>query len=528
MPLQGSRWINHRVAGGWATDYGLTAYESPDQAGHIDIPFLRDARNVVYEFDGGVRKIPGANLLNSTVLVDATTTVAGVYDYWRQGTSGSATQRRVVHAGTTIQADVADGVFSNIATGLVDAAIPHYSTFDDFLIIGSSASADVPRSWDQTTFQNLAGSPPRFSFSVSHQNRQWAAGVYTTPSRLYYSGNLDPEDWTGGTSGSIDIDPNDGDAITAIIPHKNELWVFKGPYRGSIHRITGASPSAFARTTFVTGLAVGWINSVFRFGDDVGFITAYGTVHSLKVTAAFGDYNESYLSYPIASYVRDDLALSRNQFFTSVNDPSHGRVWIGVTPSGQTTNTRHLLMDYRFLTKNESYPRWSYFDTQSFASLAWVRDSDSVGRVFAGSYTGRVFRHGQENRTVNGTAINYNVQTPAMTYGDEWLLKTLGDVGVSIQALNNNNISLSWTGDGVSLGSATVTQGQTGSVFGTGLFGTATFGGDSFQPRFFNLENGGEFRAISYTFSDSVNESDIAIHRVLAKISGSGESQENT
>ena len=152
---------------------------------------------------------------------------------------------------------------------------------------------DVPRSWDQTTAQNLAGTPPRFSFGVSHKNRAWAAGVYATPSRLHYSANVDPEDWIGAGSGSIDIDPNDGDMITGLVSHKDELFVFKGPNKGSIHRIIGSSPTgsdAFSRKNFVKGLGACWHNAIFPFGDDIGFVSQYGSVHSLSATAAYGTF----------------------------------------------------------------------------------------------------------------------------------------------------------------------------------------------------------------------------------------------
>ncbi|MCI0557605.1 MAG: hypothetical protein MN733_03860 [Nitrososphaera sp.] len=527
MPLNSSRWITHKFMGGWATDFGTTVYTSPDQAGHLEIPFLKDARNIIYEFDGGPRKAPGANVLNTSEVASGAT-VTGIYDYWRQGTAASATQRRVLHAGTVIMADTADGVFANIGTGLVSGAIPQYSTFDDLLVIGSSSVSDVPRSWDQSTFQVLAGSPPRFSFSVSHRNHQWAAGDYSNPSRLYYSKTLDPEDWTDSTSGSIDIDPSDGDMITGIISHKNELWVFKGPNKGSIHRITGSAEADFARTTFVVGLPVAWIHSIFRFGDDIGFITAYGTVHSLKATAAFADYNQAYFSYPIGTYVRESLNHSRSQYFTSVNDPNNGRVWIGITPSGSQTNTRHLIMDYRFLSQNESYPRWSYWDAQSFASLAYIRDANARPRVFSGGYNGFVYRHGQENRTVNGSAINYRLETPAFTYGDEWLLKNVGDIALSIDALNNNSMTVGWTGDGTTTNTTTVTQGAVGGQFDDGLFDTAVFGGQTFIPRFCGIENGGDFRSVAYIVTDTANNSDISIHSLLAKLTPAGESQENS
>ncbi|MCI0562695.1 MAG: hypothetical protein MN733_29800, partial [Nitrososphaera sp.] len=65
MPLASSKWITHRFSGGWATDYGPTAYTSVGGDGSIDIPFLQDAQNTMFEFDGGLRKCGGASVLNS-------------------------------------------------------------------------------------------------------------------------------------------------------------------------------------------------------------------------------------------------------------------------------------------------------------------------------------------------------------------------------------------------------------------------------------------------------------------------------
>ena len=275
--------LRHFFRGGWATDFGPTVDVSPDQSGKVDVPFLVDAQDCVFELDGGPHEIGGTTRVNS-VAVASGAMVTGVYDYWRQGTAGSPTRRRVLHAGTVCMNDLDDGTFVNLFTGLQSGSVPAYATFNDLLVISSDSTTDVPRSWDQTTAQNLAGTPPRFSFSVAHKNRHWAAGVYTQPSRLYYSINVDPTDWTGAGSGSIDIDPQDGDMITGLASHKNELWVFKGPNKGSVHRITGSSPTgsdAFARTTFVKGLGACWHNAIFRLADDLGLVSHYGTVHSL-------------------------------------------------------------------------------------------------------------------------------------------------------------------------------------------------------------------------------------------------------
>jgi hypothetical protein len=78
---------------------------------------------------------------------------------------------------------------------------------------------------------------------VRAQEPALGGGRATNPSRLYYSANVDPEDWVGVGSGSIDIDINDGDMITGIASYQDNLFVFKGPNKGSIHRITGSSPT---------------------------------------------------------------------------------------------------------------------------------------------------------------------------------------------------------------------------------------------------------------------------------------------
>lgn len=524
--LQGSKWITHKFGGGWTTDFGPTAYESPDQNGHYTVPFLVDARNTVYEFDGGIHKAPGTTLLNSTEL-ESGEPVRGIFDFWRQGTTDSAAQKRIVHVGTKVKYDQGDGTFLDMFTGMSDSGIPQYSTFDDLLIIGSSATADLPRSFDGTTGSLLAGSPPNFSFSVNHQNHQFAAGVFTNPSRLYYSVPLNPEDWTGGGSGSIDIEPNDGDMITGIISHKDNLWVFKGPNKGSIHRISGTSSSTWARSSFVQGLPVGWVHSIFKYGDDIGFITVNGSVHSLKATAAYGDYNQAWLSYPIHKYMQESLNNSRTRFFTTATDPNRGQVWIGISPSGQTTNTRYLIMDYRFLSQNETYPRWSYWDNRAFASIHLVRDT-ARPRLMAGGYDGFIYKLDNTSRSDNGSGINMNVQTPSITYGEEWLLKNLAGAGVSLNALNNNPVTFTWLLDGELSTSTTVPQGATGGLFDTGTFDDAVFGGQTFIPRFFGIENGGDFRAISYAFSDTANDSDLEIHSFMTKISPCGESEENS
>lgn len=518
--------IRHFFSGGWATDLGPTTDVSPDQAGKVNIPFLWDAENVYFELDGGPHKIGGIEKLNSSAVASGAA-IRGCYDYWKQGTGGTPARRKILHAGTVILADNDDNTFSNIFTGLENDAIPSYATFDDLLIISSSSNSDVPKSWDQSTAQDLAGTPPNFAFSVSHQNRMWAAGVDANPSTLYYSVSEDPEDWIGAGSGTIQIDPNDGDRITGIASHRNDLWVFKGPYKGSIHRITGASPSDFARTTFITGIGAAWHNSIFKYGDDLGFVSQFGTVHSLKATDAYGDFNEAALSRPIQTWIEDHLNYNRLKQIWTASNPLEGWVMFSISIDANSTNNAIILMDYRF-----SPVRWSYISAYNAESMALFTDTNNIDRIFLGGTDGFLRRSNIVNRSVDGsTSINYKVTTPHLTYGNPMMMKTIERASVGIKPKGEYDGTFLWERDDETQQSQTFSQSG-GDVLAPApanefTLGTSKLGGARYIDRYMELEEGGEARSIAYQFTQvGVNE-DMEIHSFSATITPGSESTEN-
>ena len=165
--------VTHLFAGGWATDLGESVDVSVDQGGKVQIPFLTMAENVFYEFDGSPHKIGGINKFIPTggTAIESGAKITGFHDYWKIGTTGTATQKRVCHANTVLfdlDADV------NIATGFALDAVPNYNQFDDTLLVANdgTGTADYPGTWDQSTWTlfTSAASQPNFSFSVTHKN----------------------------------------------------------------------------------------------------------------------------------------------------------------------------------------------------------------------------------------------------------------------------------------------------------------------------------------------------------------------
>lgn len=531
MPSK-SQIIRHLFGGGWASDYGESADVAPDASGKVVIPFLTDVQDALYELDGGPHMIGGATKVNSSVVASGAV-VTGIFDYWRQGTAGSPARRRILDAGTVRLADTDDGTYATtIASSLTSGAVPSYFTFDDLLISCNDAqgASDVPRSWDQTTAQNLAGTPPKFAFGCAHKNRAWAAGAVAQPSRLYYSANIDPEDWTGAGSGSIDIDPQDGDGLTGMVSHKDNLFVFKGPNKGSIHQITGSAPTGsdgFARKPFASGIGACWHNAIFRFGNDIGFVSQYGSVHSLSATAAYGDFLQAALSRPINRWINDHLNRNRLRFISAATDHFNGFVLITMSIDANSTNNCCIAMDYRGAP---DVIRWSRIPAYSMGSLGAFVDTSGVRRILGGGNDGYVRRLNVADRSIDGaTALSFRAKTPSMSYGNPFMMKTISVASLGIVPKGDFDMTFGWTRDNNAQQTYTQDQGG-GTPLDTFTLDSSTLGvlaGSLAIDRFMELNDGDEFRSISYDVRQNAVNQDIELHSISAVITPNAISTEN-
>lgn len=447
--------IQHTIEGGWSTEAGPKAPTLVRGEQLVSVPWLVTAENIVYLRDGWFQKMPGAANVNGTT-TGATDTVGGVFDYWRSGTGGTPAQQRIVYAGTQVYRE-SSGTLTSIATGLVADARPWFEVMNDLLVIAFSG-ADVPRSWDQTTFQNLAGSPPNFAFHVNHKTRMFAAGVATNQSRLYYSIVDNPANWTGAGSGSIDVYPDDGDVITGLWSHQNELIILKGPNRGRIVRMTGSSPSDFVIVPQFRGVGGVSQQSIVNAGGDLLFWDNLG-IHSFAATDRFGDYAPAFISDPIAGYFNEQMNHARFPSVWGVNYAQKGYVLWTFTRSGGATNDAILLWDYRFTPA-----RFALWPAYAAASLAMVVDTSNEPTPWAGSYTGRVMRMNRQARNVAGTAYEADVLWPYLAYGSASDEKTIQAGRVSVAPKGETTFTLGYQRDGATQQTQSVNQGGTSTL----------------------------------------------------------------
>jgi len=552
MPHNTSQWVSHFIDGGWATDYGTTLYSSPNN-GEVHIPWCTTCENVRFKLDGRFGKYPGLQVLGSAPVKAPQSslgyvedsTVRHLYNYTNMGSSLTGTSQLVAIVGSYFYV-YSGGEFVRIGdVASTSTKQHHFSTFNDLLVIGG------PYSWDQSTFQALAGTPPAFQYSIPHAGRHWAAGVPSAPSRLYYSVVGNPEDWVGSGSGSIDIDPGDGDAIVGLLSWKRELWVFKGPHRLSIHRITGTDPSDFARVPFIYGISAAGQGSIFPMGEDFGFFSPRGSCHSLTSTNQYGDYSQAYINYPLLSWFRNPQNIPGGTLglsWQTVTDPIQNMTYCVMNNNLLQDNILGFafMMDWRFQNETNPYPRFIPLNLNrrfSSVSLAYSIFNTTQMVPVLGDRDGRLYQEYPEylhqyrvNDYADTEAIPYTVTTPALTYGPSVYKKTITAVSIDVNETfttgNSETGTLDFSYSGRDIPAQTLSFTLTaGAKLGSFILGTDQLGGAQDRAGYSDDVNG-ESRAFVYTLQEdsplveSIG-SNVNVRHFGVLLSPSGESLEN-
>ena len=537
MP-SGLTYIEHVFGGGWAPDYGASAHVEVDKSGRCVIPWLVTASNMEFEADGSPHKVGGVVGL-FPVSLEGGEAVRGLYDFWRQGIASSPLQSRVLHVGTKVKMDDADAVFADVFVGLSRDSIPNYSAFEGQLIIAQTGN-DMPMYTDGVTYTTFSSPTPNFSYTEPHKLRQWAAGVDAAPSHLFYSAYEDPTNWTGADTGDIAISPGDGDRITAIASHRNELFVFKGPYKGSIHRISGSAPlgdDAFARHDFIpSGLGAVGQNSIFRFGNDLGFIWSDGSVHSLNTTEKYGDFLETSLSRPLNRWLRQNIHEPALPRAWAITFGSRGVVRFTLPTGSAPYGNKILSMDYRF-----DPPRWSIhaeegavpFRAGVCIALVYDPSRGMQEMMMTGTDTGFVFVFDNNRRALHGAvAYDGRVTTPFLSYVRAPQMSTIYFGGVRVEPYGAHPLKFSWVRDGKAEQASDILP-WSGDVLGVATggatnftLGTSSLGGDQSITRVMDLPEGGEFQQIQYKVEATAVNSDLHLKSIIAAIKPGSHSTE--
>ena len=311
--------------------------------------------------------------------------------------------------------------------------------------------------------------------------RLWTADVNNDKSTVYWSDLLIGHDWSGGTSGSINLSkvwPDGYDEIVALAAHNSLLIIFG---KHSIVVYQGAeAPATMALADTVAGVGCVDRDTVQYTGTDVLFLSHTG----LK---SFGRTIQE-KSMPITSLSstvsKDIIGLLQNEtgFYRSVYSPEEGFYLITFTDQDTT-----YCFDVRGTLENGAY-RVTRWPGTGFTSYG--RQDD--GTLLIGNGSGISEYSGYRD---NGESYRFKYYSPGLTFGDPSRLKILKKLRPTIVGANSAIMFLKWAYDfGTFFQTAEFTVGNqvTGFYNEDEYNETAEFtGGDLTSRRGINTTGGG-------------------------------------
>ena len=162
----------------------------------------RDAQNVDVS-SGTLKTISGYSKYIATA---APAGITRLMKFYKNNTSTGAVTSYLLAATATAIYYWTGSAWSALATGLTSGDwdyLNYQINSTDVIIMGNGA--DVMKKWDGTTFSNLGGTPPVAKSISLHAERLWATGVKAYPNTVYYSDDLNPENWTGGEDAAGEV-----------------------------------------------------------------------------------------------------------------------------------------------------------------------------------------------------------------------------------------------------------------------------------------------------------------------------------
>ena len=284
--------------------------------------------------------------------------------------------------------------------------------------------------------------------------RLWVADVNNDKSTVYWSDLLIGHDFSGGTSGSINLAkvwPDGYDEIVALAAHNGMLIIFG---RHSIVVYQGAeAPATMSLYDTVNGVGCVDRDTVQYTGTDVLFLSheglrSFGRViqqKSLPITKL-----SNTITRDIIRFIQEE-----NEFFRSVYSPEENFYLITFTSQKMT-----LCFNLKGTLEDGSY-RVTLWPSSVFTTYHRKDNGDLLVGVVGGigQYVGY---------TDNGSSYRFKYFSPSLSFGDSARIKILKKIRPVIFGGNTSAVFLKWAYDfDTNYKSATIDLGdQVPSYFG--------------------------------------------------------------
>lgn len=252
--------------------------------------------------------------------------------------------------------------------------------------------------------------PPILKYIETHKDRLFGVEA-ANPNRLRFSKQFRPEEWP--ILNSIDVSPDDGDMITAIVDFFDQLVIFK---RQSIYILSGNNETDFVLQRAQTDSRVGALSNrtAVVLDNVVAFLSERGIY-------AFDGLRTQYISQALEGLFDTNnpntslrFNWSQEAITVASNYKNKSRNWYFLSIPTDSSFTNNLILVFDYVLKN-----WTIFTGIYAHSLAIVTESNEP-KLYSGDYNGFLWK---QDDTDNDGFVHF----PAFSTGGN-TVTTLNDI----------------------------------------------------------------------------------------------------
>ena len=479
---------------------GINTEDSPIAQ---DPSFAEVADNAVIDKRGRIASRKGYNVLTTNKTALGSDSLKDVHEY-RRSTGASvilSVGNNKVMTGTTTLTDIS----SSISISADNWKIVNFNDKAYFFQRGTQ-----PLVYDGSSLTQLTGitSAQYGNEVISAYGRLWTADTTNDKSTVYWSDLLIGNDWSGGTSGSIDISkvwPDGYDEIVALAAHNGLLIIFG---QHSIVVYQGAeAPATMSLADTVAGVGCVDRDTVQHTGTDVLFSSHTG-LRSFGRTIQEKSMPISTLSKTITKDIIEEIQ-KENTSFRSVYSPEENFYLLSFV--GRSTT---FCFDLRGSLEDGSL-RVTRWPQSVFTAYERIED----GTLYIGSDQGISTYSGYQD---NNESYRFRYYSPSLTFGDPSKLKFIKKIKPTIIGSDNATafIKLAYdfseTYNNVTF---TIPQATTVAEFNVNEFGAnssplSEFSGESKQIVRKGLNGTGSGSTVVVGLESDINGSELSLQEI--------------